>query len=123
MLTFLTPLRPTFYASLRIVAGLLFSLHGFQKLLGAFGRPAPVDLISQMGVAGTIEVAAGIGIALGFHASPLALLASGQMAVAYFQAHLPRGPWPISNGGELAVLYCFLFIYIAASGSGKWSLR
>ena len=123
MLPFLTPLRPTLYACLRIVAGLLFSLHGLQKLLGAFGRPAPVELFSQMGVAGVIETAAGIGIALGAYASPLAFVASGQMAVAYFQAHLPQGPWPINNGGELALLYCFLFIYVAANGSGKWSLR
>ena len=123
MVTFLGPHRATLYACLRIVAGLLFSLHGIQKLFGAFGAPAPVDLVSQMGLAGVIETTAGLGIALGLYASPLALLASGQMAVAYFQVHLPQGPWPIMNGGELAALYCWLFLYIAATGSGKWSLR
>jgi putative oxidoreductase len=123
MVTFLAPFRPTLYACLRIVAGLLFSLHGIQKLFGVFGRPAPVDLASQMGLAGVIETVAGLSIALGFYASPLAFLASGQMAVAYFQQHLPQGPWPIMNGGELAALYCWLFLYIAANGSGKWSLR
>ena len=123
MLTVLTPLKPALYSCLRIIAGLLFSLHGIQKLFGVFGQPAPVNLLSQFGLAGVIETVAGLGIALGVYASPLALLASGQMAVAYFQAHLPRGPWPITNGGELAVLYCWLFLYIAASGSGRWSLR
>ncbi len=115
--------RATLYACLRIVAGFLFSLHGIQKLFGVFGREAPVNLASQMGVAGVVETVAGLGIALGLYASPLAFLASGQMAVAYFQQHLPQGPWPITNGGELAALYCWLFLYIAASGSGKWSLR
>ncbi len=123
MVTVLAPFRATLYACLRIVAGLLFSLHGVQKVLGVLGRPAPVDLMSQMGVAGVIETVAGLGIALGLYASPLAFLASGQMAVAYFTAHLPQGPWPILNGGELAALYCWLFLYIAATGSGKWSLR
>ncbi len=123
MLTFLTPLRPTLYAALRIVAGLLFAAHGFQKLFGAFGSPGAAPPFSLMWFAGLVETVAGLGIAIGFYASPLALLASGQMAVAYFRAHLPRGPWPIMNGGELALLYCFLFLYIAANGSGKWSVR
>ncbi len=123
MITFLKPLRPTLYALLRIVAGLLFSFHGFQKLFGAFGAAAPAPAFSLMWFAGVVETVAGLGIAIGFYASPLAVLASGQMAVAFFRAHLPRGPWPIMNGGELALLYCFLFLYIAATGSGKWSVR
>ena len=123
MITFLAPFRSTLYACLRIVAGLLFSLHGIQKLFGAFGRPAPVELFSLLGLAGVIETMAGLGIALGLYASPLAFLASGQMAVAYFLQHLPQGPWPLTNGGELALLYCWLFLYIAATGSGKWSVR
>jgi putative oxidoreductase len=119
----LAPYAPTLYALLRIVAGLLFSLHGFQKLFGAFGAPAPVPLMSQMGLAGVIEAFGGLAIALGLFTSPVAFVASGEMAVAYFQAHMPRGVWPIVNGGELAVLYCFLLLYIASRGSGKWSLR
>lgn len=123
MHSLLAPYSSTLYALLRIVAGLLFSLHGIQKLFGAFGRPEPVNLVSQAGLAGIIETGAGLAIALGAFTSPVAFLASGQMAVAYFQAHLPRGVWPIMNGGELAALYCFLFLYIASQGSGKWSVR
>ena len=113
---------PYFYALLRIVAGLLFAQHGLQKLFGLFGGTQQ-PLMSQMGLAGVIETLGGLAIALGLFTSPVAFVASGQMAVAYFQAHLPRGFWPIQNGGELAVLNCFLFLYIASRGSGKWSLR
>jgi len=115
--------RATIYALLRIVAGVLFSFHGYQKLFGLFGASGPVPLLSQRGLAGIIEGLGGVCIALGFFTSPVAFLASGQMAVAYFQAHLPRGPVPIENGGELAVLYCWVFLFIAASGTGKWGLR
>jgi putative oxidoreductase len=118
----LAPFRPHIYALLRFAAGLLFCLHGLPKLFGGFGRPAPVELMSQMGLAGIIEVIGGAMIALGLFTSPVAFLASGQMAVAYFQAHAPRGLWPIMNGGELAALFCFVFLYFAAAGSGKWSL-
>jgi putative oxidoreductase len=78
--------------------------------------------MSQMWLAGMIEVFGGAAIALGFFTSAVAFIASGEMAVAYFQAHQPRGFWPIVNGGELAALYCFVFLYFAAVGSGKWSL-
>ncbi|MGE3491091.1 MAG: DoxX family protein [Vicinamibacterales bacterium] len=118
----LAPFRSHLYALLRIVAGFLFFQHGLPKLFGGFGRSAPVELMSQMGLAGIIEVVGGAMIALGLFTSPVAFLASGQMAVAYFQAHFPRGIWPIANGGELAALYCFVFLYFAAMGSGKWSL-
>jgi len=118
----LAPFRAHIYALLRFTAGLLFFLHGLPKLFGGFGRPAPVELMSQMGLAGIIEVIGGALIALGLFTSPVAFLASGQMAVAYFQAHGPRGLWPIMNGGELAALFCFVFLYIAAVGSGKWSI-
>ena len=113
---------PTLYALLRFTAGLLFFLHGLPKLFGGFGRTAPVALMSQMGLAGIIEVIGGAMISLGLFTSPVAFLASGQMAVAYFQAHAPRSLWPIVNGGELAALFCFVFLYIAAVGPGKWSL-
>ena len=109
------------YALLRIVAGFLFMLHGWQKLFGGWGQP-PMELMSQMGLAGLIELVGGALIAIGLFTSPVAFIASGEMAVAYFQAHAPRGLWPIANGGELAALYCFLFLYFAAMGSGKFSV-
>jgi putative oxidoreductase len=112
---------PYIYAALRIVAGFLFALHGVQKLFGALGGQA-VDLMTQRGLAGLIEFIGGVLIALGLFTSPVAFIASGEMAWAYFQAHAPRSFWPIQNGGELAVLYCFLFLYFAAIGSGKLSV-
>ncbi|MEO7158461.1 MAG: DoxX family protein [Vicinamibacterales bacterium] len=118
----LARLTPTIYALLRFTAGLLFFLHGLPKLFGGFGRSTPVPLISQMGLAGIIEVIGGAMMALGLFTSPVAFIASGQMAVAYFQAHFPRSIWPIVNGGELAALFCFVFLYIAAVGSGKLSI-
>lgn len=117
----LGPYRPHIYTLLRIVAGLLFAAHGAQKLFGALGG-RPAELVSQMGLAGVIEFIGGLMIALGLFTSPVAFLASGQMAVAYFQAHAPRGLWPIMNGGEPAVLFCFVFLYFAVAGSGKWSI-
>jgi putative oxidoreductase len=112
---------PYLYAALRIIAGLAFAQHGAQKMFGLLGGEA-VALTSQRGLAGIIEFVGGIMIALGLFTSPIAFLASGEMAWAYFQAHAPRGFWPIQNGGELAVLYCFIFLYMAAVGSGKLSI-
>ena len=122
METLLGPFRGHLYALLRIAAGFLFFQHGLPKLFGGFGRATPVELFSQMGLAGVIEVVGGALIALGLFTSPVAFIASGEMAVAYFQAHAPRGFWPVVNGGELAALYSFLFLYIAAIGSGKLSI-
>ena len=113
---------PHFYAILRIVAGLMFAMHGSQKLFGIPGDQPPVPVASFMGLAGVIELVAGLLIALGFLTSLAAFIASGQMAVAFFMAHAPKGLLPIMNGGELAVLYCFLFLYIAAQGAGIWSI-
>jgi putative oxidoreductase len=118
----LGPYHDTIYTLLRIVSGFLFFQHGLPKLFGGFGRAEPAELMSQMGLAGVIEVFGGAAIALGLFTSPIAFIASGEVAVAYFQAHAPRGFWPIVNGGELAALYCFVFLYIAASGSGRWSV-
>jgi putative oxidoreductase len=118
----LSPFRGHLYALLRIVAGFLFFQHGLPKLFGGFGQAIPAELLSQMGLAGIIEVIGGAMIALGLFTSPVAFIASGEMAVAYFQAHAPRGFWPIVNGGELAALYSFVFLYLAAAGSGKWSI-
>ena len=119
----LQPYKATIYVLLRVVAGLVFSLHGFQKMFGVLGRDEPVSLASQLGLASIIEVVGGLSIAAGLFTSVWAFIASGEMAVAYFQAHLPRGFWPLLNGGEPAVLYCFIFLYVAAMGTGKWGLR
>jgi putative oxidoreductase len=113
---------PYLYAVLRIVSGLMFAIHGSQKLFGVPGGKDPVELFSLMGLAGVIELAGGLLIAFGLLTSYAAFIASGQMAVAYFKAHAPQGALPNLNGGELAVLYCFLFLYIASVGSGVWSL-
>jgi putative oxidoreductase len=110
------------YAILRIVAGLLFAMHGSQKLFGFPGENPPVELASLMGVAGIVELVGGLMIAIGLFTSIAALIASGQMAVAYFMAHAPKGTFPIENQGELAMLFCFLFLYFAAQGSGIWSV-
>ena len=107
---------PFIYAALRIVAGLMFACHGAQKLFGVLGG-RQVPLMSQSGAAGVIELVCGLLIAVGFLTSLAAFLASGEMAAAYFIAHAPRGPLPIQNGGELAVLYCFVFLYFAARGT------
>jgi len=110
------------YALLRIAAGLMFAMHGTQKLLGWPGGGNTVALVSLMALAGIIELVGGLMIAAGFRAGIAAFIASGQMAFAYFMSHAPQGPYPLLNRGELAVLYCFLFLYIAASGSGIWSV-
>jgi putative oxidoreductase len=107
---------PQIYGVLRVVAGILFALHGAQKLFGLFGGQQ-VSLISQRGLAGVIEVVCGLLIALGLFTSIAAFLASGEMAAVYFTAHAPRATLPIENGGELAALYCFLFLYVASRGT------
>src|SRR5262245_16460264 len=118
---FLGRFAPYFYALMRIAAGLLFACHGAQKLFGVLGGHR-VPLMSQLGLAGVIEFGGGLLIALGFFASIAAFIASGEMAYAYVTAHAPRGTFPIQNGGELAVLYCFLFLYIASRGNGILSI-
>ena len=115
------------YALMRFIVGLLFACHGAQKLFGLFGGFPPgtggtAAVVSLMGLAGLIELVGGILIALGLFASWAAFLAAGEMAVAYFKAHAGGGFWPIVNHGELAVAYCFVFLFIAAHGAGKWSL-
>jgi putative oxidoreductase len=107
------------YALLRIVAGFLFLQHGLQKA-GFFGGAMVADPL--MRVAMGIELAGGLLVVVGLFAKPVAFLASGEMAAAYFKAHAPQGFWPIQNKGELAALFCFLFLFIAARGAGHWSL-
>jgi putative oxidoreductase len=114
-------LEPYCRSVLRIVAGFLFSLHGWQKLFGILGG-AKAEPLSLFWVAGVLETFGGALIVLGLFTRPVALILAGQMAVAYYRAHLPRGPWPILNGGELAALYCFLFLWLGAAGAAPWSL-
>jgi putative oxidoreductase len=112
---------PAAYTILRIAAGLLFACHGAQKLFGVLGGHR-VPLASQLGAAGIIEFVGGLLLAIGLLTSIVAFIAASEMAVAYYQAHFPKGGWPIQNGGELAVLYCFLFLYIATRGAGMWGI-
>ena len=109
-----------FYALLRIVAGVLFACHGAQKLFGVLGGTKQTDTLMQ--AAGVIEFAGGILIAAGLFTSIVACIAAGEMAVAYFKQHAPGGIWPIVNRGELAVLFCFVFLFIASRGSGILSI-
>ena len=108
------------YALMRVVVGFLFACHGAQKLFGVLG--GQIEIHDPEGLtAGVIEFTAGIAVSLGLFSSIAAFVASGEMAVAYFKAHAPRGSWPILNRGELAVLYSFVFLYIACQGDGRWS--
>jgi putative oxidoreductase len=114
------------YAIMRIVVGFLYACHGAQKLFGVLGGYGPdggtAPLFSLMGLAGVIEFFGGLCIMLGWLTGYVAFIASGEMAAAYFMAHYPRGFWPIQNNGELAALYCFVFLYIASVGAGVWSI-
>ena len=125
---FAVKFAPYVYAIMRIVVGLMFAVHGCQKLFGVPGNMPRVPLASLMGFAGGIELVCGLLIGVGFFAGYAAFLASGQMAVAYFMAHFPHKfvsiyqYSPTENHGELAVMYCFVFLFIAAYGSGIWSV-
>ena len=114
--------EPVLYSLLRIVAGLLYAQHGAQKLFGLLGGQT-VPLASQAGLAGIIEFFGGLLIAIGLFTPIAAFIASGQMAAAYFIAHAHQGFWPIMNRGELAALYCFLFLYIAVRGAGRYAVQ
>jgi putative oxidoreductase len=109
------------YAAMRIVTGLLFMFHGLQKLLGMYGGQS-MPLMSLFGAAGVIELVGGALVMVGLFTTPVAFLCSGEMAVAYFMAHAPKGPWPIVNEGELAALYCFVFLFISSRGGGLLSM-
>jgi putative oxidoreductase len=115
---------PLLRSILRIVAAFLFMAHGTQKLFAfPLSQPRPaVDLISQAGLAGVLETFGGALLLLGLFTRPVAFVLSGEMAVAYFMAHVPRSFWPVLNGGEPAVLFCFLYLYLAAAGPGPLSL-
>lgn len=108
---------------LRIVTALLFLLHGTSKILGVpqFGMEEP-EIFSLIWVAGIFELIGGALLIVGLYSRPVAFLLSGEMAVAYWMAHAPRSIWPSENLGEPAILFCFIFLFIAAAGPGRWSL-
>ena len=116
--------EPYLRSLLRIIVGFTFSLHGYQKFFGWFGgigghRP-PLD--TMLGAAGVFETFGGALIILGLFTRPVAFILCGQMAIAYFRTHNPQGPWPLLNGGELAVLYCFIYLWLCSAGAGPISL-
>lgn len=114
---------PYLLSVLRIMAGALFMEHGTQKLLGfPPGEHGTVPLFSFFGFGGALELLGGLLLIFGLFTRPVAFILSGMMAVAYFMVHAPRGFFPVVNGGELAALYCFLFLYLSSAGGGPWSL-
>ncbi len=119
-----TAWAPRLLSILRIMSGLLLLQHGTGKILKfpAGVVPANFNLASMPGYAGVIELVCGVLLVIGLFSRPAAFIASGMTAVAYFMVHAPQGFYPILNKGELAALYCFVFLYIAAAGAGPWSL-
>jgi putative oxidoreductase len=114
---------PRLLSVLRIVVGFLYLSHGMQKLLSYPAPfPRPVELFSLMGLAGTLELFGGALVLVGLFTRPVAFILSGEMAFAYFMAHAPKSFWPLLNGGDAAVLFCFVFLYLAAAGGGPWSV-
>ncbi|MCG6953067.1 MAG: DoxX family protein [Betaproteobacteria bacterium] len=123
MENFLKYWRPSILSVLRIVSAFLFMQHGAQKLLGfPVAQRAPFDLFSLSGIAGVLELFGGALLLIGLFTRPVAFLLSGLMAFAYFIAHAPRGFWPIANGGELAIMFCFVFLYLSFAGGGSLSI-
>ena len=109
------------FALMRFVAGVLFACHGAQKLFGMFGGKVMTGSTLIMAAA-VIELVGGVLIAIGLLTRAAAFISSGEMAVAYFKAHAPGGFWPIQNKGEAAVIFCFVFLFIAAHGGGRYSV-
>jgi putative oxidoreductase len=115
---------PRLLSVLRIATALLFLQHGTAKFFG-FPHVAAFDnlqFLSLLGASGVLELVGGLLILLGLFTRPVAFILSGFMAVAYFMAHAPQGFYPLLNQGELAVLYCFVFLYLSVAGGGAWSL-
>jgi putative oxidoreductase len=117
----------TTHTLLRVITGALFMQHGVQKLFGLLVDPSkpwngPPPEFSQFWFAGVLETFGGLLIVVGLFTRPVAFILSGEMAVAYFQAHAPRAFWPVLNGGESAVLFCFIFLYLFAVGAGPVSV-
>jgi putative oxidoreductase len=114
---------PRVLSVLRIMSALLFLAHGTQKILGfPAGANPPPSITSLPGIAGVFELVGGALLALGLFTRPVAFVLSGVMAFAYFIAHAPRNFFPVNNGGDAAILYCFVFFYFVFSGPGPWSL-
>jgi putative oxidoreductase len=110
-------------SALRIVTGFLYMQHGGQKIFGfPIEQRYEFDLLTLSGVSGILELFGGFLILIGLFTRPVAFVLSGHMAFAYFIAHAPRGFWPIANAGELAALFSFVFLYLAAVGGGEWSI-
>ena len=120
--TLLSRWQPQLLALLRIVAGLLFLEHGVMKLFHFPAAQIPGPLPPLLVVAAVIELVTGVLIVLGLFTRLAAFIASGEMAVAYFLQHFPKSFWPGINQGDAAILYCFIFLYIAAAGAGAWSI-
>ena len=118
----LSAYAPQALAVLRVVAALLFFMHGTQKLFGFPATEFAPPAFSIFWFAGVIEIVTSILIAIGLFTRPAALVASGTMAVAYWYAHAPQNPFPVNNGGDAAILYCFVFLYLVFAGPGPWSL-
>lgn len=118
---FWTKSSPVLLSILRIVVGFLFMQHGAEKLFGALGGTS-VALFSLMGVAGVLEFFGGLMVLIGLLTRPVAFILSGEMAFAYFIAHVHASVWPILNGGGMAVMFCFTFLYLSAAGAGPWSM-
>jgi putative oxidoreductase len=123
MENFYTQWSPRVFALLRIVVALLFLEHGTQKLLGFPPSPNPSPaMLTLYWYQGVIELVGGALLAVGFLTRPVAFILCGDMAVAYFMAHLPKNFFPVLNGGDTAILYCFVFLYFAVAGDGGWSI-
>jgi len=118
----LSAYAPQALGVLRIVAGLLFLAHGTQKILGFPATEMQPPIASMFGAAGIIEIVTGILIILGLFTRPAALVASGTMAVAYWMVHAPMNGFPVNNGGDAAILFCFFFLYLVFAGPGAWSV-
>lgn len=114
--------RPQALALLRIVTALLFIAHGTQKLFGFPGGRVPMELFSLMGLAGVLETFGGLLILIGFQTRFVAFILSGMMAFAYWMAHAPQSFYPVLNGGDAAILFCFVFLYLVFAGPGALSV-
>ena len=113
---------PRILSVFRVLTGTMFACHGAQKVLGVFGGMPPEAPKFIVWTAGPLEFFGGILIAIGLFTRPVAFILSGLMAFAYFMGHAPNGFWPKLNGGEIAVLYCWIFLYFAAQGGGAWAV-
>jgi putative oxidoreductase len=118
----LTVWAPRVLSILRIVAALLFFEHGTQKLLGFPPHESPPAVLSLSWIAGLLELVGGALLILGLFTRPVAFILSGEMAVAYWMAHAPQSFFPVLNGGDAAILYCFVFLYLVFAGPGPWSV-